>query len=304
MKRGWLINDRLTCIPGTKTFWHNLLEWIPNLEDKCGRYTPFNLLAPKIEKLLINNKPDYIIRNATYFRKINTPVKTISILQDLLPSNSEQIDVCNNSNIVVYNSPYTKSFYNGKISTKSEIINLGVDFNKFKILNKKFNDELGILPNSILFIGASNITPKGFDIMLDVINNTDYNFCLVMKDNYKINNSRVKCFNMVNHNTLIKIMNSCELLVCTSKIETLHLAGIEAGACGLPIVASNVGVYFNLKSGKWGRNVNSLSYINFINEIKYVKNNLESFKPRQAFLDLGLDTETCKNKWIKLINTL
>ena len=26
MKTGWLVNDTLTCIPGTKTIWHDLLE--------------------------------------------------------------------------------------------------------------------------------------------------------------------------------------------------------------------------------------------------------------------------------------
>ena len=37
--KGWLVNDCLTCIPGTKTFWHDLLEWIPTLEDKTDFHT-------------------------------------------------------------------------------------------------------------------------------------------------------------------------------------------------------------------------------------------------------------------------
>ncbi len=74
MKIGWLVNDTLTCIPGTKTFWHDLLEWLPTLKDKCNGYTPFNLLPYNIEKDYAIEKPDYIIRNATYFRKLNIPV--------------------------------------------------------------------------------------------------------------------------------------------------------------------------------------------------------------------------------------
>ena len=304
MKKGWLVNDRLTCIPGTKTFWHDLLDWIPNLVDKCGDFTPFNVLPFIIEQDALIEKPDYIIRNATYFRKINSGVKTISLLQDLAPNDQQQIDVCNNSDIVVYNSPYTQSFYTEKITAKSVMIPLGVNFNYFKPDDKDYSNELGILPNSILFIGANNSSPKGFDIMLDIINNTDFNFCLVMKDDFKIDNPRVKVFNRVNHDTLIKIMNSCEMLVCTSRIETLHLAGVEAAACNLPVITTNVGIYYGLVSGKWGRNVNSFNYLDFINEINYIKNNLNDFSPRKFFLDYGLDTETCKNKWVSLVNKI
>ena len=135
MKKGWLVNDTLTCIPGTKTFWHDLLEWIPNLYDKCNGYTPYHLLPSNIESQWNNgDKPDYIIRNATYFRSLNIPVKTISLLQDLSHNNQEQINVCNSSDIVVFNSPYTQSHYVDKITSKNVMIPLGVDFDKFKPL--------------------------------------------------------------------------------------------------------------------------------------------------------------------------
>jgi glycosyltransferase involved in cell wall biosynthesis len=305
MKKGWLVNDTLTCIPGTKTFWHDLLEWVPNLEDKCNGNTPFHILPSSIESEAINNGyPDYIIRNATYFRKINLPIKTISLLQDLSINNYQQIEVCNNSDIVVFNSPYTQSHYKDLITTKTTMIPLGVDFDKFIKLEKTYNDELGILPNSILFIGANNHTPKGFDILLKIIEKTNFNFCLVMKDDFIIDHPRVKIFNRVDHDLLVKIINSCEMLVCTSRVETLHLSGVEAAACGLPIVTSNVGIYYNKPSGKWGRNTYSFKYEDFINEINYVKNNISKFSPREDFLEMGLDTKTCKEEWIKIIDSL
>jgi glycosyltransferase involved in cell wall biosynthesis len=305
MKKGWLVNDTLTCIPNTKTFWHDLLEWLPNLEDKCNGVTPFNSLPFVIENAWsTGEKPYYVIRNATYFRPMNIPVKTISLLQDLSIGNQQQLDVCNSSDVVVFNSPYTQSHYIDKINSKTVMIPLGVDFNKFKPLGIDYSDELGILPNSILFIGAATNTPKGFDIMMDIINNTNYNFCLVMKDGFKIDNPRVKVFNRIDHDLLVKVMNSCEMLVCTSRVETLHLAGVEAAATGLPLVTSNVGIYYNLDSGIWGRNTKSFDYHDFIREIEYVKNNKTNFKPREKFLELGLDTETCKNKWLNLIESL
>jgi glycosyltransferase involved in cell wall biosynthesis len=235
---------------------------------------------------------------------MNIPVKTISLLQDLSVGNQEQLDVCNSSDVVVFNSPYTQSHYIDKITSKSVMIPLGVDFNKFKPLGVDYSNELDILPNSILFIGAATNTPKGFDIMMDIINNTNYNFCLVMKDGFKIDNPRVKVFNRIDHDLLVKVMNSCEMLVCTSRVETLHLAGVEAAATGLPLVTSNVGIYYNLESGIWGRNTKSFDYHDFIREIEYVKNNLSEFKSREKFLELGLDTDTCKNKWIELVESL
>jgi hypothetical protein len=146
MKKGWLVNDILTCIPGTKTFWHDLLEWLPELEDKCNGYTPYNILPYNIERDWINGgNVDYIIRNASYFRPMNVQVKTISLLQDLLPNNDEQLSVCNKSDIVVFNSPYTQAHYIDKITTKTVMIPLGVDFNKFIPIEKTYNDELNIL---------------------------------------------------------------------------------------------------------------------------------------------------------------
>jgi glycosyltransferase involved in cell wall biosynthesis len=304
MRKGWLVNDRLTCIPNTKTFWHDLLDWLPSLQDKCNGHTSFGVLPIYIENEARNGAPDYIIRNATYFRPMNIQTKTVSLLQDLAPNNPMQINVCNTSDVVVYNSPYTMSHYKGKINTREVMIPLGVDFNKFVPMDEDFSEELGILPNSILFIGANNASPKGFDIMEEIINKTDFNFCLVMKDGYQSNNPRVKVFNRIDHDKLIKVMNSCEMLVCTSRVETLHLAGVEAAACNLPLVTSNVGIYYDLDHGKWGRNTRTFNSNDFIREINYVKDNLSEFSPREYFLEMGLDTETCKNRWINLIESL
>lgn len=305
MKRGWLVNDTLTCIPNTRTFWYDLLDWIPNLEDKCNGLTPFNILPNRIEhEFNFGVKPDYIIRNASYFRRLNIPVKTISLLQDVLDNNLEQISVCNSSDIVVFNSPYTMSFYKDKITSKSVMIPLGVDFSLFKPMDVDYSGELGILPNSILFIGSATNYPKGFDILLQIIEQTDFNFCLVMKDNFNFSHPRVKVFNRVGHDMLVKIINSCEMLVCTSRVETLHLAGVEAAACNLPLITSNVGIYYNLPNGVWGRNTMSFDSQDFIREISFVKENINMFRPRDFFYELGLDTITCKKNWNRLIENI
>jgi glycosyltransferase involved in cell wall biosynthesis len=300
MKTGWLVNDTLTCIPGTKTFWHDLLENIPGLEDKTFGYTPYHLLADKIKlEATMKGIPDYIIRNATYFGPISIPTKTISLVQDAT-GDSMQIHVCNSSTLTVFNSPYTASLYKYKIFTPAVIVPLGVDFDYFKPCDS-YEQELGILPDSILFVGANNVNPKGFDKVLDLINNTGFNFCLVMKDDYKLDHPRVKVFNRVDQETMVKIYNSCKVLICTSTVETQHLSGIEAAACNLPIVATNVGVYFDKKNGLWGRKVIDGD---FISNINFIFENYNDFQPRQFFLENGYDKKSCMNKWKDLVNNL
>ncbi len=296
---GWLINDCLTTIPGTKTFWHDLLEWIPDLEFPINTYVNYNNLAERIEDYVGNKKPDYIIRNATYFRPLNIDTKTISFLQDICGGKlrEQQIEVCNKSDVVVFNSPYTYEVYKDAIHVRKEIIPIGVDFDLFKPFPhfKKIYD--------IIYVGNESNYPKGFNIVRELIDKTNYNFCLVMKNNFRMFQPRVFVHNKVSHDILPSLYNASKLLICTSREETLHLAGIEAAACGLPIIASNVGIYHNRKPGLWGT-VCNLNSIDFKMQIDNILFSLSEFNSREYFLNEGLDKKSCKAKWIKLIDSV
>jgi glycosyltransferase involved in cell wall biosynthesis len=311
MSNGWLVNDRLTCIPGTRTFWHDLLSSIQGLQDKTFGGCDFSELPEKIEYEFdnIREKPDYILRNATFFRKLRIKIPTISLLQDAYEGVNryekkiirDQIDVCNNSSIVVFNSPYTQSFYKNKIKSQQRVIPLGTDFSFFKpeYKKKELQNKLDIKSNSILFVGAGNDYPKGFDIVKQLIKQTSYNFCLVMKDNFKINHQRVRVFNNISHRELREVYNSCSLLICTSRRETQHLAGVEAAACGLPIIATNVGIYYGRRDGDWGLKAKSVK--DFIEGINVIFNNYEKYSPREYFLSEGFDKKTSMTKWQEVI---
>lgn len=301
--KGWLVNDTLTCIPGTKTFWHDLLDWIPDLEDKVNGYRSFPTLAEYMEETAAKEgPPDYVIRNGTFFRPMSFETKTISLIQDIYntPQKVTQIEVGSSSDCVVYNSEFTKSFYYKHIYTPSKVIPLGVDFDHFCPSEEKHPH---VLPNSILFVGAANNYPKGFNIVRELVEKTDYNFCLVMKDGFEWEHPRVRVFNQVDHNVLRKIYNSCSIILCTSVHETQHLAGVEGAACGLPVVATNVGVYYNEPDGEWGHRVSS-STEDFTKAIKKIMDNPNSYNPREYFLKKGLDKASCKNSWITLVNDI
>lgn len=300
-KVGWLVNDCLTCIPETKTFWHDLLDWFPELLDKTNGYTNYNILANIIERDGDASLPDYIIRNATFFRHMDLHCKQVSLLQDCYEDKAQQIDVCNRSDVTVFNSNFTYSQYKDTIiDCDVKIIPLGVDFEQFNVIHDKrvLQREVGILPNSILFVGSSLDYPKGFSRVQHLINNTNYNFCLVMKDTFSINNPRVKVFNKITHDVLAKVYNSCDMLLCTSRIETQHLATIEAGACDIPILTTNIGALYDTPNGDWGVKVEEED---FVSGIEFINNNRNLFSPRQYFLNNKFDKESCKNKWIKLI---
>jgi len=307
-RQGWLINDCLTCIPGTTTFWHNLLDWLPDLQDKTNGYTDYSVLAGRIEQELAQAavKPAYLIRNGTYFRRMNTDVPTISLIQDVTVD-ARQLEVMNSSQMVVFNSKYVYDNYKSRLSDKVpvRICPLGVDFDFFKPIGDR-NPE--VLPNSILFIGASTTYPKGFNVMMDIMNTmTDQNFCLIMKDSFSLSQvpdatrPRVRVFNRIPAHDVRTIINSCAVAVCPSFEETQHLSGIECAACNIPIVARAVGVYYdNRDSQEWGLLADNHT---FVDRLRYVRDNLAKFRPRDCFIK-HYSTDQCKKNWVDIVSTI
>ena len=300
-KIGWLVNDTLTCIPNTKTFWHDLLEWFPKLEDKCNGYTDYSVLAQTIES--IDGRPDYIIRNGSYFRKLNIDVPTFCLIQDT-SNNPMQTEVINTSTCVVFASKETHNLYKDRINPNNvRVIEQSSDFNFFKPISERHPE---VLPNSIIFIGDSSYEKKGFHRVLNLIETmTDFNFCLVMKDDTNINDipqhsrSRVRIFNKVNRDTVRLLINSSVCAICTSGNEEGHFAGIEIGACNIPMVARPMGCYLDRKDDKsWGLISEDED---FPETIRYVVNNRHEFKPREYY-SKEYTLERCREKWEDLIN--
>ena len=300
-KIGWLVNDCLTCIPNTRTFWHDLLDWFPNLQDKCNGYTDYAILPNVIES--IKPYPDYIIRNGSYFRKLNIDVPTFSLIQDTM-NDPMQTDVINSSTCVVFASKQTYNIYKDRINPKNvKVIEQSSDFNFFKPIPEKHPD---VLPNSIIFIGDSSYQKKGFNRVLHLIEvMSDFNFCLVMKDDTSIDNippksrNRVRIFNKVNTNTVRLLINSSVCAICTSGNEEGHFAGIEIGACDIPMVSRPMGCYLDRKEDKsWGLIANDED---FPETIRYVVANRKLFSPRK-FYSKEYTLERCSEKWANVLN--
>lgn len=244
--RGWLVNDWRSCIPGSRTLWDLLLERIEGLEDRTG--APYSILPDRVEAQAACFPPDYIIRNAGYFRRLNIDRPTLSFVQDILegPWRDELISVCSSSR-VVFNSDYTRSKYP---ELHGSVIPIGVETGLFKWE--------GLGNDGVLFIGSTHPI-KGFKLLVELANKMpDTKFVAVLKTGWAFSiPQNLELRRPMPQEDLAGLMRSCALGLCLSEQETQHLAGIEMGLCGLPLVTTNVGVYYGLNPGPWGEVVQS-----------------------------------------------
>jgi len=307
-KTGWLVNDCLTCIPGSRTLWHDLIDWFPGLEDKTNGYTDYSILASNIENLYNNSekKPDYIIRNGSYFQKMNIDIPTIALIQDT-QYNDMQTEVINSATCVVFSSHQTYKIYKDRINPKNiRVIEWASDFKFWKPIIERHSE---VLPNSIIFIGDSSYEKKGFHRVLNLIEKMeDFNFCLVMKDDTTLSiipeksRNRVKIFNKVNSETVRLLINSSVCGICTSGMEEGHWAGVEMGACNIPMVSRPMGRYLdNIDGiGIWGELADDED---FSETIRHVVINKSSYSPREYY-SKEYTHERFKEKWTALLQDI
>jgi hypothetical protein len=251
----FICNDYMTCIPGTRTLWHDLMDhfrgkWIG------GDYgnIPNEKLFQHMQSGSINDC--VLIRNATYFPWIptgNNPV--ISLVQDICTNDYQramQLNVCANSDHVVFNSLHTLRAY-PEVKTAKSVISLGVDDRLFCLPHADDGvtemDSEGYT-GDVLWIGSTDHIKSPHLVLEIARKNPDIQFTCVMKhfdpdpdwqwpDNV--------CVAMrLTHADLIKLMHRHKIGLCTSREETQHLAGIEMALCGLQMVAPPVGIYKNV----------------------------------------------------------
>ena len=241
--RGWLVNDRLTAIPGTRTLWNHLLTEVPELVDKTtGTYAG---LAESIEFDAAREAPDYIIRNAAYFRWLDVPCPVISFVQDVLEGSPRTllIGACEASRLVVFNSEYTRAAYPELHAADYRIIPIGTDERLFV---ERDVDKDG----SVLWVGSGH-SVKGFNLACQLAIESARPWVFVLKDDAKVPPIGT-VYRRIPQWRLAELASAAAVGVCTSREETQHLAGIEMGMCGLPLVATPVGVYHERPMGAWG----------------------------------------------------
>lgn len=235
----WVVNDYRSMIPGTVTLWDHLLDWVPGAQWVGGE--PFDTLAQSCRLRAAEGPPSVIIRNASYFGPIGIARPTISLLQDVFPAGTHarqvQVEVCRGSALVVFNSQYTRLQYPELAPLAHRVIPLPVDFDLFKPMG---------LPKlyDLCWVGAPSGI-KGWDRLVSIALDGTYTVLVVTKEPISQLSvpDNVTVRERVPHTELPGLINQCRMGLCTSRVETQHLAGIEMGGCGLPIAATDVGCY-------------------------------------------------------------
>lgn len=283
---GWLVNDKLTCIPGTRTFWHHLLEGVPGLVDKTtGDYRG---LADFIEGESRTGCPDYVIRNAAYFRWLDVECPVISFVQDIVDGGARDqlIEACEASRLIVFNSEYTKTMYPELHAVEHHVIPIGTDETIFR----PCDHDPDIPEGSVLWVGSGHQV-KGFDLACRLASESGRPWVFVMKDDTPVEVGAL-VRRRISQGQLARIASACSVGVCTSARETQHLAGIEMGMCGLPLVTTNVGAYYNREPGNWGM----VSQGKWLSEIECIS---KSDYAHSAFYwrDEGFGLSGCLDMW-------
>lgn len=293
----WIVNDYLTCVPDTRTFWHMLLE-IDGTVDKTG--VPFPNLAKNIEDDPDNC--DILIRNATFFRPINRNCKQIVFLQDFYGYNEMQYDTVMQSDHVVFNSEHTKNQFLletemsmiGPISYKSTVIPIGINTELFSETGKKVsmndNKPVGI------FVGDYNQT-KGTALFHEICRRRpDVNFIYVSKRGRKIRLPNVQNFpGGKNERVMSWLYNSADFCIMCSPQETLHLASVEAAACNKPVLGYTTGWLKDYFSPRVGIRLSNRLLASYLDGIDRVING--TFSPREHIMTTPFVWDKCKTAW-------
>jgi hypothetical protein len=236
-----VVNDAITQIPGTRTFWSDLVEWF-GAEFVCAPFQDLPALASSIEC-------DVMIRNGSYWPAITSNAKQVSLIQDIFddsPLRAMQREAIASS-VPIYNSSFTAEKCG---DAGGKVIPLPVDFRSFEPQNAMgCQQALGLPDGCICWVGATQGPAghvKGYDIFLKIVRmNPDLHFVGVFKD--AIPDSfppNLRCFLRLTHEELVKVIGACRVGLCTSRMESQHLAGIEMGACGLKLIVPDTGVYW------------------------------------------------------------
>ena len=132
------------------------------------------------------------------------------------------------------------------------VLPTGINLNKFNGPARDLRRELGIKKNNLVLVYAGLIVPrKGIDVMLKVVkrlNDPKIKLLLIgegpAKDHFKQMTHRLKISQQVIfqgwRKDISDLFKSSDILILPSRGEGLPGIIIEAMACGLPVIASNI----------------------------------------------------------------
>jgi len=110
-------------------------------------------------------------------------------------------------------------------------------------------------------------------------------------------------FTRLTHDELVKVVGACRVGLCTSRMETQHLAGIEMGACGLFMVAPPVGVYWK-REDMPGIVVGEPTPVQYTSALRAALANPGDPQATRSYWQKEFDKPVVKAAWAELIEEI
>jgi len=182
-------------------------------------------------------------------------------------------------------------------ANKLLVIHNGIDLNKFILQSKETKDkvkkELNVKEDTKILISVGRLCEaKGYPYLIEAIKTLKENMDIKLlilgegEDKRKLE-TQIRGFNLEKNIFLLgrkenvsNYLNASDIFILASLWEGLPIALLEAMACGLPVVATNVGgIPEVIKDGLSGFLVDSKNSIMLAEKIEYLLNlNIESRK--------------------------
>lgn len=177
-----------------------------------------------------------------------------------------------------------KKYYKGRVETAT----MGVDFEKFRILDKgACRKELGLPPDKkvLLSVGRINRNKRQAEL-IELMSRLepDYDFVLVIighgleeeEDLLKkvsstlLKNGKIIFTGYIRGKKLVKYYNASDVFLMTSYSEAGPVSSMEATACGVPIITTDTGAVCDfLKDDNSGVTVPRNDFRKFESEVKF-----------------------------------
>lgn len=149
-----------------------------------------------------------------------------------------------------------------------------------------------------LFVGSYNYYAKGFDI-LEKLAKKDFKIDCVTN---RKPSSSLGWIQNIDNSKMREVYNRYKMLIFPSRFEGIGLVPLEAMACGLPIIMSNVGLGPQLKKIIPEFVVNSYDENDYSAKIKHIENNYEEYSRKaREYVEKYHSFDNYKKQWLELI---
>lgn len=165
-----------------------------------------------------------------------------------------------------------------------------------------FKPEVNITKNNrLLFVGSYNYLAKGFDVLQELAD-AGYQIDCVTDTNP---GEKMGWIKNVPNDRMSAIYNEYKILIFPSRFEGAAMVPLEAMACGLPVVMSNIGLGPEIRNKMPEFVVDDNRSEMYIKKIEHIINDYGYYaKKAREYILVTHTYDDYKNKWLRLVEEI